>query len=68
MESPIISLINLLFENIDNYVLPARNNANSNQLKKEIKWVMKHEVEIKNKLSQRLLEMRELENEYYKLF
>lgn len=59
MESPIISLINLLFENIDNYVLPAQNNANSNQLTKEIKWVVKYEVEIKNKLLQKLLEMGE---------
>lgn len=59
MESPIISLINLLFENIDNYVLPAQNNANSNQLTKENKWVVKYEVDIKNKLLQKLLEMGE---------
>lgn len=59
MESPIISLINLLFENIDNYVLPAQNNANSNQLTKENKWLVKYEVDIKNKLLQKLLEMGE---------
>lgn len=50
MESPIISLINVLFENIDNYVLPAPNIANSDQLTKEFKWIMEHEGEIKNKL------------------
>ena len=68
MESPIISLINFLFENIDNYVLPIQNNANSDQLTKEFKWIMEHEGEIKNKLLQKSLEMKELENEYNKLF
>lgn len=57
-----------LFENIDNYVLPVQNIADSDQLTEKYKWLVEHEEEIKNKLLQKSLEMKELENEYNKLF
>lgn len=57
-----------LFGNIDNYVLPVQNIADSDQLTEKYKWLVEHEEEIKNKLLQKSLEMKELENEYNKLF
>lgn len=57
-----------LFGNIDNYVLPVQNIADSEQLTEKYKWLVEHEEEIKNKLLQKSLEMKELENEYNKLF
>lgn len=57
-----------LFGNIDNYVLPVQNIADSDQLTEKYKWLVEHEEEIKSKLLQKSLEMKELENEYNKLF
>lgn len=57
-----------LFGNIDNYVLPVQNIADSDQLTEKYKWLVKHEEKIKNKLLQKSLEMKELKNEYNKLF
>lgn len=57
-----------LFGNIDNYVLPVQNIADSDQLTEKYKWLVEHDEEIKNKLLQKSLEMKELENEYNKLF
>ena len=57
-----------MFGNIDNYVLPVQNIADSDQLTEKYKWLVEHEEEIKNKLLQKSLEMKELENEYNKLF
>ena len=57
-----------MFGNIDNYVLPVQNIADSDQLTEKYKWLVEHEEEIKSKLLQKSLEMKELENEYNKLF
>lgn len=68
MESHVISLITLLFGNIDNYLLLVQKIDKSDQLIRRYKWLVEHEEEIKNKLFQKSLKMKELYNEYNTLF